>query len=171
MLYPAFQATVFTLLMANALYFLLARSGMEALDSVAWLTLLALFEVETRWPAFTVAARTVRLTRMLRLVAAVSIVLATLGYVYQERWPDAFNSGLWIAVVALLEAEVRCGQALVLHPRVFKAAALVLYVGLAALVLVWLVREEWVDAYDAALWLIAFATIENDVLSARERPV
>ena len=33
-----------------------------------------------------------------------------------------------------------------------------------ALVAAWLWRGEWFEAYDAALWLIAFATLEMDVL-------
>ena len=39
-----------------------------------------------------------------------------------------------------------------------------LYAGLAALVPVWAWRGEWFDAYDATLWLVAFATIEINVL-------
>jgi len=46
----------------------------------------------------------------------------------------------------------------------FAAAAIVLYAGLTALVAAWLWRGEWFEAYDAALWLIAFATLEMDVL-------
>jgi len=42
--------------------------------------------------------------------------------------------------------------------------ATTLYAGLGALVLVWAWRGEWFDAYDALLWLIAFVTIEIDVL-------
>jgi hypothetical protein len=31
-------------------------------------------------------------------------------------------------------------------------------------VFAWAWRKEWFDAYDAALWLLAFATIEMNVL-------
>jgi len=34
-----------------------------------------------------------------------------------------------------------------------------------ALVAAWLWRGDWFDAYDAALWLVAFATLEMDLLS------
>lgn len=167
--YLLFEATVYTLLAANAVYFLFVRTATEALDSVAWLTLLILFEVETRWPGFTAAPRTVSFARALRPAAAAAIVVSTLAYAYHHRWLDAFNSALWVAVVALLEAEVRYARALALHRQAFRATAMLLYGALASLVVLWLVRKEWFDAYDAALWLIAFATIENDVLTARER--
>ncbi len=42
---------------------------------------------------------------------------------------------------------------------------------LAALVLVWAWRREWFDAYDAALWLAAFAMIEMDVLRSSRKNV
>jgi hypothetical protein len=35
-----------------------------------------------------------------------------------------------------------------------------LYSGLGVLVLAWVWRFSWFDAYDAALWLVAFAAIE-----------
>ena len=47
----------------------------------------------------------------------------------------------------------------------FTATAATLYTGLAVLVPIWGWRGEWFDAYDALLWLIAFATIEMDVLA------
>ena len=47
---------------------------------------------------------------------------------------------------------------------VFTAGVAVLYTALAALVLAWAWRGEWFDAYDALLWLIAFATIEINIL-------
>lgn len=55
------------------------------------------------------------------------------------------------------------------HAGLFASGAGLLYCGLGTLVLVWLGYDEWLDAYDAALWLVAFATIENDVMHARAR--
>ena len=51
------------------------------------------------------------------------------------------------------------------HRGRFIAATTVLYAGLLGLVLAWLLRGEWFAAYDAALWLVAFATLEMDLLS------
>jgi CHASE2 domain-containing sensor protein len=90
--------------------------------------------------------------------------VAALGYVYEGEWLDAVNSWLWIGVVVLLEFEVRYPRAVDRQRAWFAGVATTLYTGLAALVLVWAWRGEWFDAYDALLWLIAFVTIEIDVL-------
>jgi hypothetical protein len=72
-------------------------------------------------------------------------------------------------VVALLELEIRRPATVAVHRVRFTAATAMLYSGLGALVLVWAWRSEWFDAYDAALWLVAFATIELNVLAAAQR--
>ena len=51
----------------------------------------------------------------------------------------------------------------------FVATAVLLYGGLGGLVFAWAWRGEWLDAYDAALWLLAFAFIEMDVLRSSQR--
>lgn len=44
-----------------------------------------------------------------------------------------------------------------------------LYAGLAALVPVWAWRGEWFEAYDALLWIVAFAGIGINVLQIFRR--
>jgi len=45
--YPGFKAAVFALLAYNTAYYLFGRAWTQALDALAWLTLLALFALET----------------------------------------------------------------------------------------------------------------------------
>ena len=73
------------------------------------------------------------------------------------------NSVLWIAVVILLEAEVRFPKLVSNARHAFAATAALLYGGLAVLVVLWAVNGLWFDAYDALLWLIAFATLELNI--------
>ena len=87
------------------------------------------------------------------------------GYIIEGDALDALNTGLWIAVVCLLEFEVRRPQAVARARMAFVGFAGVIYGGLALLVFVWAWRGEWLDAYDALLWLIAFAAIEMDMLA------
>jgi hypothetical protein len=169
------MAAIFTLLVANTLTYLAAGTPSEALDSIAWLILLALFELETGHAARLGDPRATAAVRAVRILAAVALIAALAGYVHGNEWLDALNVGLWIAVVALLELEVRRPEAVTRHRAMFSATALVLYAGLSALVAAWLWRGDWFDAYDAALWLVAFATLEMDVLglapsSGGERP-
>jgi len=46
--------------------------------------------------------------------------------------------------------------------------AALLYAALGILVVIWLVRGEWMDAWDAALWLAAFGVLEMDLLHTGE---
>jgi hypothetical protein len=55
------------------------------------------------------------------------------------------------------------------HRTTFTATSLTLYGTLAAVALAWLVRREWLDSYDALLWITAFALIEMDLLRLADR--
>ena len=170
--YAWFKAAVFALLTLNTAVFLASGTPSEALDSIAWLTLLVLFELETGYFGRLRQGLPTSVIRAMRMAATAALVLAMIGYVVEKEWLDTLNIGLWCAVVALLELEVRRPEAFMQHRSALAAAAIVLYSGLIALVAAWLWRGEWFDAYDAALWLVAFATLEMDVLSfiAKSRP-
>ena len=72
-------------------------------------------------------------------------------------------------MVVILEFQVRF-QAVALRYRALSTAvAAGIYCGLAAVALIWLLRTEWFSAYDALLWLLAFVTIEINVLEALQR--
>jgi hypothetical protein len=167
--YPWFKAAVFALLALNTAIFLISGTLSAGLDSIAWLTLLALFELETGFGQRLRAGPAIAAVHGIRLAALAAVGAAAAGFLYNKEWLDAANSGLWIAVVALLELEIRRPATVAVHRERFTAAAATLYSGLGALVLVWLWRGEWFDAYDAALWLVAFATIEMNVLEAAQR--
>lgn len=160
--YAAFKAAIFGLLACNAAVFSVAGTFGEALDTAAWLVLLVLFELETGHAGRIRGKHAV--AAVARLAAAAAIGVAAITYVYGQAWLDALNSGLWILVVALLELEVRYPLAVKRRRAWFVAAATALYASLAAPVLMWAWRREWFEAYDALLWITAFATIELNVL-------
>jgi hypothetical protein len=162
--YAGFRVAIFALLACNTAYYLYAGTLSKGLDATAWLALLALFALETGSAGRMRAPRAATAIRALRLIAAAAVCTAGIGYVIENDTLDAINSGLWIAVVVLLEFEVRRPRDVALHRAWFTAAAVLLYTGLAVLVLAWAWRAEWMDAYDALLWLVAFAAIEMDVL-------
>lgn len=159
---------MFALLVLNTGIYLASGTFSDSLDSIAWLTLLALFELETGLAPILRTGPAVAVVHAIRLVCVAAIGIAAAGYLYNGEWLDAANSGLWIAVVALLEVGVRRPAAVAARRARFTVAAATLYAGLLAVVLVWLWRGEWFDAYDAALWLVGFATIEMNVLRARK---
>ena len=158
---------MFALLVLNTGIYLASGTFSEGLDSIAWLVLLALFQLETGASEALRARIPLAAVHGIRLAALAAVGAAAAGFLYNAEWLDAANSGLWIAVVVLLEVEVRRPAAVAAHRASFTAVTGLLYAGLIAVALVWLLRGDWFDAYDAALWLVAFATIEMDILGVR----
>ena len=103
-----FKVTLLALLCANTAYFAIGGSISKALDAAAWLTLLLLFEAETQFATQLRSKRQRAIVRTVRLAAAAGVVAATIGYMLEDDVLDAVNSALWIAVVVLLEIQVRC---------------------------------------------------------------
>ena len=160
------RLAVFALLTVNTAYYLYAGSLAKALDAAAWLVLLALFAFETGLDSRMHSTRTRLAIRTLRLLAALGVCGAGVGYVLEGDSLDVVNFALWISVFVLLELEVRRPRVVARFGRAFTLTAAMLYAGLALLVLVWAWRGEWFDAYDALLWLAGFAIIEMDVLAS-----
>lgn len=157
-------ALIFGALACNTIYYIVAGRFSEALESVAWYTLLILFHLEiTRLQVAALPwARTA--IRAGRVAATVAIAITAVLYVREQEWLDATNLFLWIAVVTLLEIEVRRPASVTMHRKAFTTVAVTLYLGLGALVLTWLVIGKWMNAWDATLWLAAFGLLELNVL-------
>ena len=155
-----FKAVLFVLLAANTAYFVFFGTASKAIDACAWLTLLLLFEAETTFGDRLTTRRRRLAVRAARLAAGAGVIAATIGYVFEDNALDAANSALWIVVVILLELELRLPALVERNRRAFNAAAIVVYGGLALLVVLWAAAGMWMDAYDAVLWLVAFAALE-----------
>jgi hypothetical protein len=155
------QIALFALLAGNTWLYVRAGTAYEGLDSVAWLALLALFALEAAGRFRSRAG--LAAIRGLRLALAAAVAAATVGYFIEQEWLDAANSSLWIAMVAVLEIEVRGAAAGKPRQAWLGAVLLLVCVGLGAHVLVWAVRGDWFDAYDAALWLAALVVVERSV--------
>lgn len=166
------RRAVFALLACNTLYYLYTGPLSKLLDAVAWFVLLILYALEAGDPRHIAEGYTGMALRALRLAAATGVCGAGFGYIIEQNSLDAINTGLWIAVVALLEFEVRRPLDVARYHIWFTASAATLYTALAGLVLAWAWRGAWLDAYDALLWLVAFVTIETDMLKKpARRPV
>jgi hypothetical protein len=161
------KTLLFLLLVGNTAWFIAAGETSKALDSAAWLALLALFMLETGHAERFESGRAQAVLRVLRLAAAIGVIAAMLRYVLEDNVLDAVNSALWIAVVVLLEAELRYPEAVRRARGVYLATAAALYSALAVMVVWWALRSEWFDAYDATAWLAAFVLVELDILKPR----
>lgn len=86
-------------------------------------------------------------------------------------WVDVINAGVWLLVVLVLEIDVRLqehnrfeGVAL----RASNAAKFALYSTLLLAAIYWGVKGDFVDFWDAFLWLVAFVFIELNVFEWRQ---
>lgn len=160
---PRLACVILVLLAGNTAYYVIAGRLSEALDSLAWYALLILFALESLRSRRPRAA--VLLMHGVRGLATLAIAVSAVLYVREGEWLDAINVCLWIAVVLLLEIEVRHPARVAARRQLFSRVAAGLYGTLAVLVLIWLAQGAWMDAWDAAVWLTAFGALERGLLS------
>ncbi len=158
------KPAIFALLAINAGIYTVAGRFSQGLDALAWFALLALFEIETRYPLWTRITRNAAVLDLLRLMATASVVIAALSFIHEGEWLDATNSWLWIGVLAVLELEVRAPSWINRYRKTATTVSLALYGALAVVALAWLAQGAWFDGYDALLWIAAFGLIEMDLL-------
>lgn len=156
--------TILLLLAANVAAYAVSGRASEVLDALAWFALLLLFTAETRWPDWAAVARNARLLDALRLAATAAVLWAALQFVNEGEWTDALNAWLWIGVVLVLELQVRAPDCAARWRRPLAVLSGSLYAALAAVAVVWLLQGEWLDAWDALLWIAAFALLELDLI-------
>lgn len=158
------KAVLLLLLGINAAIYAATGRISETLDAGAWFSLLLLFELETRGPEWTRRPRIVLALDGLRLLATATIVWAATAFIEEGEWLDAANAWLWIGVVLLLELEIRAPNRMARWRRTTVAVAILLYTALTAVAAAWWLRGEWLDGYDAVLWIAAFVLLEMDLL-------
>ena len=172
--FVVFKWLVYALLAANVGLYAWQGTATEAIDTAAWVTLLLLFERETGgYRPLGPRARTA--IRALRALAALAVGGACIAYAAAREWLDFANATTWLVVVLALELEVRVGPHWRRFHRARAAFAWVLYAALAGYAATWLVQGAghvdgaWLDAWDALLWLAAFAVIELNVFGFAAR--
>ena len=86
-------------------------------------------------------------------------------------WVDVINAGVWLLVVLVIETDVRLQEhnrleGFVMHAS--NAIKFVLYAILFAAAVYWGIKGDFVDFWDAFLWLVAFVFIELNVFEWRQ---
>lgn len=163
--YPKFKLAIVFLLLVNFLVYAIADTWIKGLDALVWLALLILYELEANKVAESLEPGLGRL----RTILVILVPLVFLGYMKNKEWLDVVNSLFWFALIALLESEIRWPETVFEYRNIYWLATIIVLGGLAVMVLVWLWRSAWLDAYDAALWLVAFSTIEVDIFKIFQR--
>lgn len=86
-------------------------------------------------------------------------------------WVDVVNSAVWLLVVLILEVDVRLQEQNRLEGLVLRLSNLSKYILYSILLLAaiyWGVKGDFVDSWDAFLWLVAFVFIELNVFEWRQ---
>lgn len=102
-----------------------------------------------------------------------SVVMSPPDYleILRLAWVDVINAGVWLIVVAVLEIDVRLQE----HGRlegtlltISTVSKYLLYSILFLAAVYWGVKGDFVDFWDAFLWLVAFVFIELNVFEWRQ---
>jgi hypothetical protein len=172
----AFKWSVYGLLALDMVLFAVGQTLVEARDSLAWLSLLLLFDWETasRHRAGSLAVRGAHLARALAYVVIVQSAVEYSGTAYRSLYGpvDAWNAWTWIAITALLEVEVRLQDSRYGH-RVWalrNGTKALLYGSLFVFAGLWAVDRAWLDAFDATLWILCFFVIELNLFGLAPEP-
>jgi hypothetical protein len=86
-------------------------------------------------------------------------------------WVDVINAGVWLLVVLLLEIDVRLQQRdrfEGLAVRLTNMSKYVVYSILLLAAIYWGIKGDFIDFWDAFLWLVAFVFIELNVFEWRQ---
>ena len=95
---------------------------------------------------------------------------AGLTEIRRLAWIDVINAAVWLLVVLVLEIDVRLQEHDRLEGWALRAstfAKIVLYSALLLAAVYWGVKGDFVDFWDAFLWLVAFVFIELNIFEWR----
>jgi hypothetical protein len=96
---------------------------------------------------------------------------AGLTDIIRLAWVDVINSAVWLLIVLVLEIDVRLQERHKLEGAVLylsNASKYILYSVLFMAAVYWGVKGDFVDFWDAFLWLVAFVFIELNVVEWRQ---
>ena len=103
----------------------------------------------------------------------VSAAVDALGYrdIVRLAWVDVINSAVWVLVVMILEIDVRLQERDELRGVALRLSTISKYILYSLLLLAaiyWGLKGDFVDFWDAFLWLVAFVFIELNVFEWRQ---
>jgi len=153
--FAMFKFSVYGLLLINTVLLMRFGNWREVLEQTGWLIILAAFEWESR--GFQNPGRAV----LLECFGYAIAIFCWFAYALAGDWMDFANASLWLLVVGAIAADLhwerRYGRT---GWRLRNLAKILLYLGLFGIALSWGMQGDWLDAWDATLWLLCFFVIE-----------
>jgi hypothetical protein len=163
--YPKFKLAILLLLTLDVVIYALVDTLNSAVDALAWLVLLVLYELEAKG----IAVFAENTLHAIRNGLIVLIALVFVNYVQDKEWLDVVNSALWFVLIALLELEIRWPDKVFKYRQAYRMATVTVFGGLIIMVIAWAWQSAWLGVYDATLWIVAFAFIEVDIFHLLQR--
>lgn len=158
--YSRVKLAIVALLTLNIALFALFDTLITTLDACVWVLLLISYELEAYTVSLPISRHSLLIIR--RLLIAV-IPIPFFGYLMTGEWLEATNALIWFLLIALIELRVSWPERVAKVARMYWLSNFAVFAGLIVMVGLWLWRGEWLDAYDAALWIVAFGIIEADL--------
>ncbi|MDD2699304.1 MAG: hypothetical protein PHF17_10920 [Arcobacteraceae bacterium] len=147
----------------------------EGIDSLAWLLLLLLLEWETSQLDMDIVAKSERvLLKLGRIISYIFIVYSIViyggeSYIIENGILDFYNAIIWFIVVMILEYELFSKKLFSRRKETFlNILKFLLYFSLFVIAILWQMDGEWLDFYDAALWIICFFFIELNIVQYKD---
>lgn len=162
---------IYSLLLFNVILFFLDEASIGGIDSLAWIVLLLLFELETsKINKDNSFANKQYVFQFLRIIAYILIAYSTYEYanhkyIQEYGYLDLISSLIWIIVSILIEYEIfyeKKFHKIAIHFIVFFKIGL--YLGLFVISFLRGLYGDFLDFYDAVLWIICFFFIELNIL-------
>lgn len=162
--------TIFGVLVIDMLIYLWGSTLNEALDSVGWLLLLGTFEYESASLEHDYDSPWEKYALMAMQTLGYGITLkVTITYGLHHEWLDLANSFLWLMVCATIAYDIYApGEFGSGEWRLRNAIKMALYMALVACAVTWGVEGEWLDFFDACLWIVCFAVVELNIFEFEE---
>lgn len=163
----AFKWSVYALLLFNVYLYLVHNTVFEALDSVGWLLLLAIFEWESTSLEQAYSGAWERLAIWgVQLLAYALVLNAWWQYWSEGMWLDFANASLWLLVCATILYDMYVPGAFgSVEWRARNAVKVVLYASLCAIAVWWGIEGDVLNFYDAFLWIVCFFVVELNIFA------
>ncbi|WP_188945435.1 hypothetical protein [Polymorphobacter multimanifer] len=159
--FTLFKGLVYTLLVINAGLLYAMASWREVTEQTGWLMILAAFEWNSRGLGHRSDGRRHHVPVTLELVGYALALFCWGAYAMAGEWQDLANATLWLLIAAALAYDLHVpGRYGSWAWRLRNATKAGLYLGVAGIALGWGLDGEWLELWDAMLWLVCFFVIE-----------
>jgi hypothetical protein len=162
--YLWFKRIVYTLLVFDVGLLYALGTWREVVEQTGWLLILGSFEVESRGLARLADGRK-RLAPLGAELLGYGLALFSWGaYAATAEWLNFANSSVWLLIAAALAYDLHVpGRYGSFEWRLRNIGKTTLYLAISGIALTWGLEGEWLDFWDAMLWLTCFFVIELKV--------